>query len=413
MMAKGGNIDALGADSQRKALLDACLDLAADEGLLGVSLRSIAAGAGRSTTVIFQHFGDKQSLLEATLEHAIARSHARHMELAATLVGVPQDERTLGGVVASYILSLSRDPATRLCLDALYNSAHFPAARGHFQAWDTMRRDFWRAVFGAGPFAPLADVVATYSVTELGFATALHQEPVYSLLLQETIAGLFKRRPDGDAPAIDWARARTFPQDDRPAPTPAMADLLDRAAQVVIELGPAGLNPRRLATQAGVPPSLIVYHYGDFAAFVRAAIWRAIMQGLPRYLDLAQAGANDRSGDAAWLVDLADSTRPADEQAPAGFYVRYARTLGHLGLLAQRQTEFLPLLLQLRAIEGMGIHPASQSRWPDRYRLGIAGAAAFAIWMKGRALLNDSVAMDAEPEAGQRQILDTLVLLAP
>lgn len=55
--------------SLRSALLEATVSLAYVEGFDGISLRSVSGRIGKSTTVIFQHFGGRQGLIDAALDH--------------------------------------------------------------------------------------------------------------------------------------------------------------------------------------------------------------------------------------------------------------------------------------------------------------------------------------------------------
>lgn len=57
----------------RPALLDAAEQLLREQGVNGVSLRSVARAAGVSHTAPYRHFADKQSLLAALAETGFAR----------------------------------------------------------------------------------------------------------------------------------------------------------------------------------------------------------------------------------------------------------------------------------------------------------------------------------------------------
>ncbi|NWG38638.1 MAG: TetR/AcrR family transcriptional regulator [Hydrogenophilaceae bacterium] len=54
---------------QQKAILDAARELFAEAGETAVTLRAVAERIGYSTTVIYQHFSDKQSLIQALCDH--------------------------------------------------------------------------------------------------------------------------------------------------------------------------------------------------------------------------------------------------------------------------------------------------------------------------------------------------------
>lgn len=389
----------------RDDLLAATEHAIATAGIENVSLRAVSAAVGKSTTVVFQNFGSKEGLLLAAAEVAVAKVTRQHADLRALLADMPQNPSDLASVIAFYVIEQSRDPANRLLLEALFKRRHLPQAAVLLQRWDAMRRAFWQARLEAGQFAALAPVIATYSIAEQGFACALSNNPGYAMLLRDTLTALFEGcegtlDPDrGATPAIAWMAERaTLPGPDATRSTvPAMERLLEHAAATILAEGVTGLNLRALAAAAGVAPSLIIYHYGDVASFTKAAIWRAMIEGLPRSLDATASAEPPRSD--GWRDELERATHPAGNGTPAGFYVNYARILGQLGLSASRDPDLLPLVLQLRAIEGVGIHRASHATWPPALRLGRANAAAFAIWIKGRAILNE--ALDPIGEAAE------------
>lgn len=56
-------------EQQQKAILDAARELFAEAGEPAVTLRAVAERIGYSTTVIYQHFPDKQSLIQSLCDH--------------------------------------------------------------------------------------------------------------------------------------------------------------------------------------------------------------------------------------------------------------------------------------------------------------------------------------------------------
>lgn len=58
----------------RVALLQAAIRVGAQEGLRGLTLRSVAAEAGVSHGLVRHHFGTRQQLVDEALEHAARRS---------------------------------------------------------------------------------------------------------------------------------------------------------------------------------------------------------------------------------------------------------------------------------------------------------------------------------------------------
>ena len=94
---------------------------------------------------------------------------------------------------------------------------------------------------------------------------------------------------------------------------------------------------------------------------------------------------------ASWRTDrLLDSPFPAPAGAPAdaGFYVKYARLIAQICLLARRDPAFQDLAALLRGPEGGGTYARREAIWPPQFALTRMSAAHFAIWIKGRALLN-------------------------
>lgn len=59
--------------SRRPEILDAVVDYIADNGIAELSLRPLAKALGQSTFVLTYHFGDKDGLIAAALEHFEAK----------------------------------------------------------------------------------------------------------------------------------------------------------------------------------------------------------------------------------------------------------------------------------------------------------------------------------------------------
>lgn len=373
----------------RTVLIAATQQLVLQRGLHGLSLRAVAAAVGRSTTSVFQHFGSREALLQAALEDAVAGSAAWHNRYGAQLAGMPQDAASIAGMMAHYIVQSSASRPIRFCQQVLFTPGHLPDAPPLLAQWDGAQRAFWHGLLAGTPFVRLSPVIATYAVVETAYATALADQAGYALLLRETCAALLQgvvgtHDPHARSGTVaEWLLARTVtPPALEPPAAGAMQRLLDHAVSRILREGLAGLNLRSIARDAEVSPSLVNYHWGDFASFTRDAIWRALLHGLPRML--TQAGDRSLSGD-EWQVQLQAAIRPG-----GGFYVNYARILGQLGMEAARDPQFAPLLAWLRAIEGSGIHSASHSAWPGHLQLGRPVATGFAIWIKGRAILNEA-----------------------
>lgn len=385
----------------RAALIAATLEELAAHGLERVSLRRVAAAVGRSTTAIFQHFGDKARLLEASLAVALERECAAHDAMAATVEGLALDHDALAGVVTLYIEQRAIDPAARVWREILFKSAQFDPAAALLGRWHAMRIVFWDRICARTPTGvQLPPLLAAYTAMEEAYAQVLQGEVGYTLVLRETIGrlldGAFDRAASVSDPVATWSETHTAapPAPERKGDAALGDTLLDLAAREIFQHGVSVLNHRRLTALAGASPAMIIYHFGDTATFTTAAIWHALMQGLPSYLHRDDTDTAVRATMAEWAATLAQTVSRSATGASAGFYIAYARIVGQVCLRAQREPTHVPLIRYLRAIEGAGVHHASQSSWPEPLRMGRANAAGFAIWLKGFAILNEGLARD-------------------
>ena len=80
----------------RARLLDAALDLIAERGEDGVTLREVTNAAGANIAAVSYHFGSLQGLLDAAIEHALER-YLDEQESAVSALG---PESTLEEVAA-------------------------------------------------------------------------------------------------------------------------------------------------------------------------------------------------------------------------------------------------------------------------------------------------------------------------
>ncbi|MEE4454555.1 TetR/AcrR family transcriptional regulator [Novosphingobium resinovorum] len=396
--------------SLRSALLEATVGLAYTEGFDGISLRSVSGKISKSTTVIFQHFGGRQGLIDAALDHALAHERLRHDALLAEIDGFPNEPMALAELVAYYVKAADRDANARFCLEAMLHPETLTDPSARLQQWSDVRGAFWKTVTQSA--SSIIRLLADYTVMEQAFCTALRGEPAYDQLLRTTARAACLGRipfdPEADDPILGWARQRAFPAlGESTAKDAPMEPLVVTVAQRIANEGINAINLRRIALDEGVPPSLIIYHYGDFAAFLSAAIWRAMMHELPAYLD--QTDPTDDEGRANWLAGLRAAVTPGPTGASNGFYVRYARILGQVCLLARQRPELVPLVRQLRAIEGMGIHRASLNAWPREFRLDPAAASTFSIWIKSHALSRISAPASSGSEDDMAMILRALI----
>jgi len=70
------------ASERREQLLDVTAEIAGVQGFHRVSIESVARGAGITRALVYQHFGDLQTLLEAAIEREADRALAQVSETA-------------------------------------------------------------------------------------------------------------------------------------------------------------------------------------------------------------------------------------------------------------------------------------------------------------------------------------------
>lgn len=378
----------------REMLLQTAARQIVESGIEALSLRTVTAAVGKSTTAIVHGFGDKAGFIEAVVARARARDHAFHEAMRSTLAGIPLTPPILADLVVNYVLSRAVEPDARIFLEALYKARQFPGTSAILTQWNAERAQFWRCLLEESRFEHLAAILPDYLAGEEAYAAALAGEAEYRLLLHASardVAGVSSGEEDAGAPLGSWIEGRAAFQsiDSKPLPA-AMEQALFAAVRSIEREGASGLNIKRLAEEEGVAHSQIIYHFGSFAAFRNQAIWRALMQGLPETIDSKRphpaAFPDGRSLDA-----LDAMVTPGSGGANPGYYVGYGRILGQACLAAQVDTGLKPLILHLRAIEGRGIFRASVHDWPNSHRLSRSRATPFAIWIKGHAILNETL----------------------
>lgn len=97
----------LPAEQRREQLLDACAAIVDTEGFAAVTIDRVAAACDVTRTVVYQHFGGLDGLLDALVARASAR--AGEAFAAATASDEP---RSLRGAMARIVDAVDRDPAT-------------------------------------------------------------------------------------------------------------------------------------------------------------------------------------------------------------------------------------------------------------------------------------------------------------
>ncbi|WP_285020567.1 TetR family transcriptional regulator [Novosphingobium sp. fls2-241-R2A-195] len=369
----------------------------AHQGLDKLSLRTIAARSGCSTAYIFQKFGNSEGLMLAALDRAIAIEEASHADLLEQLSPLPVGQTTLGDFLCYYVETRATADVPRFMLSWVTTTApaHIASLLG---TWHAMRRDFWKAASlqcGLQPDMPA--ILADYALMEESYATALQGSLRYDLLLKETIRALLGISPSANK-REEVSIADTLnvvPPPLGPGTPDANGSIRDRllfhAREEILQNGIGAVNQRSTARNAGASNSAIAYYFGSMDAFVDEAIWRAMLSDIPPELDPNRTIEGRRLSVQQWLTALNRHLQGADDGEPAGFYCTYARLTVQTCLLARSRPSLKPLVVFLRELDGWGTYRTSRILEATFKPIGRDQASAFAIWIKGSAVINTAV----------------------
>lgn len=147
----------------RRELLDAALRVIATDGLVGLSLRGVAAAVGVSHAAPYHHFADKAALVRALGYEGLRRLDER-MAAAEALAGDDPGERLLA-IGNAYVLFSADAPAYFLAMSAPeMREPHTPEEHG--ETWERLVRAVV-ACQGAGMLAPGDPTVITIGLWSL------------------------------------------------------------------------------------------------------------------------------------------------------------------------------------------------------------------------------------------------------
>lgn len=405
-------------DDARARAVAAAMDIVARQGLASLSVRDLAAAIGKSTTVIFNLFQTKAGVLAAMVETAMAEDLAFHDAFLAQVDGLALDQRRVVDITARYILARAEPSArfARIWEEVLIDSEAAQAAREPLARWLDMRRSKLSGLLARDSrLARLDAVYLPYLLMEELYAAALAHRLDYELLLRESLEGLvamaFGEPSGGEAKVARWftdALVLPEPPSRRYAEQSVKMRLLDIAADQILERGIGAVTNRAVTQSAGVSTSTILYHFADMRSFLAEAIWHSVFREIPDYLDTRSPRDGERPADLQGLQALlAPTLRPGASEDPgrAGFYVKYARLIAQICLIARRDAAFENMAMLLRGPEGGGTYARREAVWPPAFAMTRLAAMRFALWIKGSALLSaafpESEAPRAETRIGQ------------
>ncbi|MFN3837376.1 MAG: TetR/AcrR family transcriptional regulator [Brevundimonas sp.] len=381
------------ADAQQ--IVDAAIAHAAQNGLHSLTMRELAQGVGRSTTVIVNLFGSKAGLIQAVGEEALRRDEDFHTRFFGSVAGLPLTRDNLLTLVRQYLRSRVSDDAgySRIWEALLIDTEVAIKRHGLIQRWDAMRKTAWRIYLSADPrLERFAALLVDWTTIEQFYAGALQGRADYEVIAAEGLGGLIDRALDqaeGPATATFWYREHlVLPQ--APAtghePGSMRVRLLDIAADQILARGVTALTNRSVSAVAGTSTSTIAYHWPHMRCFVLDAVWHGVFRDMPRYL----AGHRPQGDPTA--VDLDSWARimtptVSIQRDAEGFYVRYVRLIASVCMEARRDPSLSDLAMLMRGPEGGGTYYNSAGVWPVDFDLSRLAATRFALWIKAAALL--------------------------
>ena len=98
------------ADETRGEILDAALKAFAETGFEAMSVRNLTRRLGVSHNLVHHHFGSKQDLWRAALDHGIGSTANELSDLLSQSVGSPRSKQVLRQVIEGAIALLAKRP---------------------------------------------------------------------------------------------------------------------------------------------------------------------------------------------------------------------------------------------------------------------------------------------------------------
>lgn len=416
-------------DDIGRSFVAAARSAIAHRGLNGFSLRDLSNAAEKSTFSIVRRFGSKAGLVEAAVAHACQDDLAFHRDFFAGLAALPRPSLQHSIDVVLFYLRQRRSmpEISRVLQEGLLAADSSVPLRHHLRAWHAMRQQHWRDWLDRTKRANEASALwVEFLVMEEFYFEALHAHLAYDLLLREDLRALFGGTTalSGYETITRWTRATVpvpsaFSDSVRSEKSRVKKQLLDEAAKMIAESGPASVTNGRLSTLVKASTSMIAYHFGSVGRYLQASLLHALTSEFSQQVFLrGWTGASNPAVSAAQTVSqrpkkLIDWARliepavranrsPAPSNEDAGFYVRYARTIGYTSLHTAAEPALAPILLWLRTQEGAGTYGSRESAWPAECQMRRVTATNFAIWIKGYSLLDHAIG-EAATQSTDRQ----------
>jgi AcrR family transcriptional regulator len=164
------------AEERRGEILTAAYEILLDDGLPGVSFRTVAARLGGSATLVTHYYGSREELVEALLGFSVDRWKA---ELDSMETGIEDPKERLR-VLLDWLVPSSEEglKEERARLNLLANHGHDEETRAMLKGWDRYGRSVVRRY--VRPLVPKEEVERTVEilrVTTFGLSLSKVQDP--------------------------------------------------------------------------------------------------------------------------------------------------------------------------------------------------------------------------------------------
>lgn len=172
----------------REALLNAAEALFSKRGYAGTSVEAIAERAGFTTGAVYDHFGSKQGILVALIEHGMATDPLQWAEIVDPADPFPEQLRSLGRAAAE---NVARTPnATALWHDIYASAARNRELRAKVgKVLGDGLRERGEAIPLAGPLSGTDVIVLAQAILDgLRIRCGLNPELVRPDLFEEGLA---------------------------------------------------------------------------------------------------------------------------------------------------------------------------------------------------------------------------------
>lgn len=328
------------------ALLSAALDIVAEAGITGLTLRPIAERAGLSVGAVTHHLGNRDSVVAHLA--AFARQTDRgwrsrwETRLQAVSRPTPAIRASLCELALHDLASGERLRSILFC-EMLLATDLPNDARAELAGWIGELETFWGAMSGS---AELGTALLAYVVDELIYALSLDGNEAYRLLRSLCIQRFFGAdrgaRRDAALALFRLAQADLSPEHsvvDRriEGVGDSKRAMIARAAgKLIVEAGPAGVTHRSVGDAANVPSSTVVYHFGAIEDLMLAGL-EAVIGSFHQWLPAARARGQhmrDNGHDFSRTRGLVRAT-----WAIAAGAIRHGRLIPHAADMRRRRGE--------------------------------------------------------------------------